>query len=147
MKFEYETFLKVYRDHQDKDNTFFYEHFPNADKSTIRSYKSRAKKNKVSKIVSPKVSKLPKSTNKKDPPQGIEEADLIDDPNELLMSCAMRELNKSTPDVRWGSILLTLLDKTGRLETKTKDEVMIRSKLVKYSSNQLIELRKRLTSN
>ena len=104
MKFEYETFLKVYRDHQDKDNTFFYEHFPNADKSTIRSYKSRAKKNKVSKIVSPKVSKLPKSTNKKDPPQ--EKISFIDDPNELLLSVAIRELNKPNPDPRWASILI-----------------------------------------
>ena len=89
--------------------------------------------------------KIPKSTNK-NPPQGIEET-FIDDPNELLMSCTMRELNKPDPDVQWGRILLTLLDKTGRLETKTAQEVMVRSKLVKYSSNQLIELRKRLTSS
>ena len=71
---------------------------------------------------------------------------IIDDPNELLMSCAMRELNKQDPDVHWGRILLTLLEKTGRLETKTEQEVMIRRKLVKFSSNQLIELRKKLTS-
>jgi hypothetical protein len=76
------------------------------------------------------------------PPQNND--NIIDDPNELLMSCAMRELNKSTPDVRWGNILLTLLDKTKQLETKSKKEVMIRRKLVKYSSNQLIELRKKL---
>ena len=60
------------------------------------------------------------------------------------MSCAMRELNKPDPKVQWGNILLTLLDKTKQLEAKSKKEVMIRRKLVKYSSNQLIELRKRL---
>jgi hypothetical protein len=59
----------------------------------------------------------------------------------------MRELNKPDPNVHWGRILLTILEKTGRLETKTGEEVMIRKKLVKYSSNQLIELRKRLTSS
>ena len=86
--------------------------------------------------------KIPKSNknNFSQPPQ------IIDDPNELLMSCAMRELNKQDPDVHWGRILLTLLEKTGRLETKTEQEVMIRRKLVKFSSNQLIELRKKLTS-
>lgn len=77
-----------------------------------------------------------------DPPKTDDE--IIDDPNELLMSCAMRELNKSTPNVRWGNILLSLLDKTNQLVSKTKEGVMIRSKLVKYSSNQLIELRKKL---
>lgn len=97
----------------------------------------------------PKIPNLPKSkilkkTNLANPPQ---EEDFIDDPNELLLSCAMRELNKPTPEVRWANILLTLLDKTGRLETTTKEEVMVRSKLVKYSTNQLVELRKKLTSS
>jgi hypothetical protein len=66
----------------------------------------------------------------------------IDDPNELLMSVAMRELNKSNPEVRWASILLQMLDKTKQLETKSKSEV--KSKLKQYSSSELIELRKRL---
>lgn len=86
-----------------------------------------------------------KSTQKpsiSDPPR--DEMRFVDDPNELLMSCSMRELNKPDPDVQWGRILLTLLEKTGRLETKTAKEVMVRRKLVKYSSNQLIELRKKL---
>ena len=77
----------------------------------------------------------------------IPPTNFIDDPNELLMSCAVRELNKPRPDVQWGRILLTILEKTNRLETKTEQEVMIRKKLVKYSSNQLIELRKRLISS
>ncbi|KKN03522.1 hypothetical protein LCGC14_1106890 [marine sediment metagenome] len=77
-------------------------------------------------------------------PPEIDDSTFIDDPNELLMSCAMRELNKPNPKVQWGNILLTLLDKTKQLEAKSKKEVMIRRKLVPYSSNQLIELRKRL---
>lgn len=32
--------------------------------------------------------------------------DFIDDPNELLMSVAIRELNRPNPDSRWASILI-----------------------------------------
>ena len=46
--------------------------------------------------------KIPKSTNK-NPPQ---ETSFIDDPNELLLSVAIRELNKPNPDPRWASILI-----------------------------------------
>ena len=31
----------------------------------------------------------------------------IDDPDELLMSVAVRELNKSNPDPRWANVLIT----------------------------------------
>ena len=46
--------------------------------------------------------KIPKSTNK-NPPQ---EPSYIDDPDELLLSVAIRELNKKNPDPRWASILI-----------------------------------------
>jgi len=46
--------------------------------------------------------KLPTSTQKH-PPQ---ETSFIDDPNELLLSVAIRELNKPNPDPRWASILI-----------------------------------------
>lgn len=32
---------------------------------------------------------------------------IIDDPDELLMSVAMRELNKPNPDPRWANVLIT----------------------------------------
>ena len=46
---------------------------------------------------------IPKSNNK--PPQ-TQESIFIDDPDELLISVAIRELNKSNPDPRWASILI-----------------------------------------
>ena len=54
----------------------------------------------------PKTTKqiIPKSTNK-NPPQR-KEPSFIDDPNELLLSVAIRELNKPNPDPRWASILI-----------------------------------------
>ena len=75
-------------------------------------------------------------------PSNVVNTDLIDDPNELLMSCAMRELNKSNPEVRWANILLQLLDKTKQLEAKSKSDVQ--SQLKQYSTSELIELRKKL---
>lgn len=87
----------------------------------------------------PKKKKVPKSIPPQNTPQ---ERDIIDDPNELLMSVSMRELNKSNPEVRWANILLQLLDKTKQLEAKSKSEVQ--SKLKQYSITELIELRKRL---
>ena len=43
------------------------------------------------------------------PPQNTaqEERPFIDDPDELLMSVAVRELNKPNPDPRWANVLIT----------------------------------------
>ena len=46
--------------------------------------------------------KIKKSNLKSQPP-----TDFIDDPNELLMSVAIRELNRANPDPRWASILIS----------------------------------------
>lgn len=73
--------------------------------------------------------------------------DFIDDPNELLMDCAIRELNKQNPEVRWASILINILDKTKQLEAISKDRVEVQSKLKQYSTIDLISLRKKLTGN
>lgn len=90
---------------------------------------------------------LQRQTNTDNGHNILSSEDIIDDPNELLMSVATRELNRPTPDVRWASVLLSLLDKTKQLESKTQEEVMVRSKLKKFSSNHLIELRKKLTES
>lgn len=58
------------------------------------------------------------------------------------MSCAMRELNKSNPEVRWATILLNVLDKTKQLQTKTSSDTL--SKLKQYSTQEMINLRKKL---
>lgn len=47
---------------------------------------------------------IPTSTHKPHPPQ--ETTPFVDDPNELLMSVAIRELNKPDPDPRWANILI-----------------------------------------
>ena len=52
--------------------------------------KTNNKKNRASQPISPKL----------DTPQ------FIDDPDELLMSVAIRELNKPNPDSRWANILI-----------------------------------------
>ena len=49
------------------------------------------------------------------PPQN----DFIDDPDELLMSVAIRELNKAKPDPRWASILINC--KKENISTKGDD--------------------------
>lgn len=108
-----------------------YEAFEGHKHSSIDTYRSQWRKKKEKKILSKKKDIYP-------------EKDFIDDPNELLMNCAKRELNRSTPDVRWAGILLNLLDKTKQLDLKDKNDVMIRQKLVPYSSKGLIKLRKKL---
>jgi len=47
--------------------------------------------------------KIVTKSTKKNPSQEIS---FIDDPNELLLSVAIRELNKPNPDPRWASILI-----------------------------------------
>lgn len=77
------------------------------------------------------IEKITKSNNKPptNPPQ------FIDDPDELLMSVAVRELNKSNPDPRWASILINcrkenisikseVIDQLQKLPTKALTEML-----------------------
>ena len=122
------------------ENSHYYKEFPSTPKGTVRYWKMKATKM----VNSPPT---PVDHNKTSSAIIPHETQFIDDPNELLMSCSMRELNKPSPDVQWARILMTILEKTNRLETKTEQEVMVRKKLVKFSSNRLIELRKKLISS
>ena len=77
------------------------------DENLSRSYydKRRCVRRKSKKS---KIKNKPNSTQKQsisDPPQ--ETTGFIDDPNELLMSVAVRELNKPNPDPRWANILIS----------------------------------------
>ena len=98
--------------------------------------------------ISENVPRIPKNTkptllkNKDQKPAIFDTPNFITDPNELLMSCAMRELNKSNPEVRWATILLNVLDKTKQLQTKTSSDTL--SKLKQYSTQEMINLRKKL---
>lgn len=70
--------------------------------------------------------------------------ELIDDPVELLTSTCVRELNKKAPDSRWASILLTLLDKTNKLEYKDVEEAQLQNQLRTKSISELISSKKQL---
>ena len=102
-KFTFQVFLSFYRKHPQAENSLYYDHFPKANKDTIRSYKSRAKK-----IVSGDAS--PKQKVKKTSSAGSDNSSIkqgfLDDPDELLLSVAIRELNKKNPDPRWATILI-----------------------------------------
>ena len=74
-------------------------------------------------------------------------SNIIDDPNELLMSNAVRALNKQDPDVKWGNLLYNILKETKQLEAPNKEKVEVQSKLKQYSTTDLISLRKKLTGN
>ena len=73
--------------------------------------------------------KIPKNNNdnmtktnvkkKSIPPQDTTQAlQFIDDPNELLLSTAIRELNKPSPDPRWATILINC--KKENISTKSE---------------------------
>lgn len=91
------------------------------------------------------VEKVPKPHDQK--PAIFDNSIFIDDPNELLMSCAIRVLNKENPDVRWGTILVNILKETKQLEAINYDRDEIQSKLKQYSTEDLVKLRKKLTGN
>lgn len=93
--------------------------------------------------------KTPKNKSSHHPPQGglSRPPEFIDDPNELLMSCAKRQLNKKNPDVKWATILVNILKETKQLATINKEKSEIQSKLKQYSTEDLTRLRKRLTGN
>ena len=71
------------------------------------------------------------------PPQNTaqEHSRFIDDPDELLMSVAIRELNKPNPDSRWATILIAcrkeniaikseVIDQLQKLPTKALTEML-----------------------
>jgi hypothetical protein len=61
----------------------------------------------------------------------------IDDPDELLMSVAIRELNKQNPDPRWASILINC--KKENITTKTE----VIEQLQKLPTKNLTEMLKK----
>lgn len=94
--------------------------------------------------------KIPKSTT--NPPQ-TQEISFIDDPDELLHSVSIRELNKANPDPRWASILISVRKenigksiKEGNIQSKfksmnIKDIVQIISSQKEKNTSQKPELK------
>ncbi len=73
------------------------------------------------------------------------ETQFIDDPDELLMSVAVRELNKPNPDPRWANVLITtrkenigFSKKEGNIQSKFKS--MNIKDIAKISSGKPIDI-------
>jgi len=92
--------FKYLQDHPTADTERLQNAFKEVSWNSVRTYRNQYWKEHVSPDITDK--KIPKSTTKT-PPQ---ETSFIDDPNELLLSVAIRELNKPNPDPRWASILI-----------------------------------------
>ena len=111
----------------------------------------RVPKNTKSVLLTPSTHKrkgLQKPTGEEQPTAGDDPVrTFIDDPNELLMSNAIRALNKQNPHVSWGTLLFNILKETKQLETVSKDRSEVQSQLKQYSTTDLIKLRKKLTGN
>ena len=67
-----------------------------------------------------KTNQTPKKKNRSSQPISpkIDALRFIDDPDELLLSTAIRELNKPSPDPRWATILINC--KKENISTKTE---------------------------
>lgn len=99
----------------------------------------------------PRIPKITKSALLKKKPHSHPESPtndtFIDNPNELLMSNAIRALNKQEPDVKWGNLLYNILKETKQLQAPSKERSEVKSQLKQYSTTDLISLRKKLTGN
>ncbi len=62
---------------------------------------------------------------------------IIDDPDELLYSVAIRELNKTTPDPRWATILIQCRKEIGKRTGEVLDQ------LQKLPTKALVEMLKK----
>jgi hypothetical protein len=106
----------------DATNKQLYNLLPDINQSSIRKYKADFL-NKDNKTDSKKVAKTkkvkPKSFHSK-----ASTLAFIDDPDELLLSTAIRELNKPNPDPRWATILINC--KKENINTKEKVEEQFR---------------------
>lgn len=80
---------------------------------------------------------LQQTTNNDNGHRDYSSNNIIDDPDELLYSVSIRELNKHNPDPRWASILISCRKE----KIKLKDEVI--EQLQKLPTNNLVEILKK----
>ena len=127
----YQDFLSFFSKHPELVNEDYYSEFNNTPKGTVRYWKMKASRgaNKTPTVVGP--------TKKKSiPPQDTtQEHQFIDDVDELLISAAIRQLNKPNPDPRWATILIAcrkeniaikseVIDQLQKLPTKALTEML-----------------------
>ena len=78
---------------------------------------------------------VPPQTKITHPPEGDNApSPIIDDPDELLYSVAIRELNRAQPDPRWASILIQCRKEIGKRKNEMIDQ------LQKLPTKQLVEI-------
>ena len=78
---------------------------------------------------------VPPQTKITTPPERAQTpSPIIDDPDELLYSVAIRELNRAQPDPRWASILIQCRKEIGKRKNEMIDQ------LQKLPTKQLVEI-------
>ena len=100
---------------------------------SVKKYLNKTRKNSTKDTS--KSNFVPPQTKITTPPERAQTpSPIIDDPDELLYSVAIRELNRAQPDPRWASILIQCRKEIG----KRKDEMI--NTLQKLPTKQLIEI-------
>ena len=122
--------FKYKDDHPNAKPLEILEKFPDANEGSIRTYIKQWQGNIAKKSNIPKK----KSSHFSAPPQG--NTGFIDDPDELLYSVAIRELNKPNPNPQWARVLIE-----ARQKIKQKDELV--DTLQKSSIKELTEILKK----
>ena len=139
----YQDFLSFFSKHPILTNKDYYSEFPDTPKGTVRYWKMKASKgvNKTPTSVDTTKKKI-RSSQPISPK--IDALRFIDDPDELLMSVAVRELNKPNPDPRWANVLITTRKenighskKEGKIQSKFKS--MSIKDIAKISSGKPID--------
>ena len=154
----YDEFKQFYDKFPRRDNTFYYQQFPEGNQSTIRNYKYRcgiAEKTTTPYVATNnKTSKLKKKSHGHEiPPEANDKQDSIDDSwfemedPELARHTYRRIIlsNESTNRevLEASSKLVDLKYKSGTLDTKTQTEKEVRDKLARQSTSSLIGLLKK----
>ena len=114
---DFKTFFNKF---PNKNNEFYYKQYPEGNKATIRSYKYRCKTTKETTATHVATHNNKRRKSLSIPPKNTAQEVLrfIDNPDELLLSTAIRELNKPNPDPRWATILINC--KKEKITTKTE---------------------------
>lgn len=135
----YDEFKQFYKKFPKRDNKFYYQQFPEGNKNTIRNYKYRCgiieKTTATHDATNNK--KITKSNQKTPNQPPKQEKNIIDDPDELLYSVAMRELNKTNPNHQWARILIEVRKEN---ISQSKKEGKIRSKFKSMNIKEVAKI-------
>ena len=150
---EYTDFFTFYKLHPDAPNTLYYEHFPEANQATIRSYKCRAKK-ALSQEPQTKsrdashTKKSKKKINTSSINESVYNPDLLEmeDIELIRHTCRMIICNSEATfrdRLDAANKLLTLKDKSGTINIEEADEKQLGEHLRKQSTISLVNILKK----